>query len=97
MILYGSANRDACQFADPDRFDVTRANARANLAFGQGAHYCAGAPFARAEGRIGLEVLLSRLPGLRLDPDQPPLSRPPSFILRGLDELHVEFVPATAT
>ena len=91
MILYASANRDACQFADPDRFDVARANARANLAFGQGAHYCAGAPFARAEGRIGLEVLLSRLPGLRVDPDQPPLSRPPSFILRGLRQLHVQF------
>jgi cytochrome P450 len=97
MVLYGSGNRDDSQFQEADRFDVHRPNARANLAFGQGAHYCAGAPFARAEGRLGLEVLLARLDDLRLAPGSPTPSRTPSFILRGLDELHLEFTPAVRT
>jgi cytochrome P450 len=95
MVLYGAGNRDAAQFEQPDRFDVHRPNARANLAFGQGAHYCAGAPFARAEGRLGLEVLLDRLDDLRLAPGSPPPARTASFILRGLRELHLEFTPAS--
>ena len=101
MMLYGSGNRDDAQFPHADQFDVARANARTNLAFGQGVHFCAGAPFARAEGRIGFEVLLRRLDDIRMAAGHPPLEFPPSFILRGLRELHIEFTarplaPATA-
>jgi cytochrome P450 len=93
MLLYGSGNRDHAPFPDADRFDIRRSNARANLAFGQGIHYCVGAPFARAEGRIGIEVLLGRLPDLRLAAEQPRGPRPASFILRGQRPLPVEFTP----
>lgn len=96
MLLYGSANRDGQQFADPEQFDLRRSNARAHLAFGQGPHFCAGAPFARAEGRVGLETILRRLDDLTLDePPALPPKRTESFILRGIEALHVRFSPAT--
>jgi cytochrome P450 len=66
-LLLGAANRDPEVFADPARFDVTRANARDHLAFSGGVHYCLGAGLARLEGVLGLQVLSERFPGLRVD------------------------------
>jgi cytochrome P450 len=68
LVLLGSANRDETQFPDGDRLDLDRRNARNHLAFGFGAHYCLGAPLARLELRIFLEILTSRLPDLELVP-----------------------------
>src|SRR5246127_2230164 len=65
------ANRDPVVFSDPDRFDIRRPNARLNLAFAQGPHFCLGAPLARTETTVAVRRLLDRLPGLRLDPDYP--------------------------
>lgn len=65
-VLIGGANRDPEVFADPDRFDVGRANARDHLAFSAGAHYCLGAALARMEGEIGLRLLFERYPDLAL-------------------------------
>ncbi|MED7821587.1 cytochrome P450 [Streptomyces chiangmaiensis] len=65
------ANRDPAVFRDPDRFDVRRENARLQLAFAHGAHYCLAAHLARLETRIALQRLLELLPALRLDPDRP--------------------------
>ncbi|TDD33100.1 cytochrome P450 [Actinomadura sp. KC06] len=62
VLLYGAANRDPEQFEDPTTFRVDRANARQHLAFGIGAHFCAGAPLARAEMRILMEALVERPP-----------------------------------
>jgi cytochrome P450 len=59
---------------EPDRFDLDRANSRRHLGFASGAHACLGSQLAKAEARIGLEVLLA-LPGLRLDRET---SEPPS-------------------
>jgi len=64
--VLASANRDERHWADPDRYDIDRRGAHA--AFGLGAHHCAGAPLARHEVRLPLEMLLDRFPKLRLDP-----------------------------
>ncbi len=62
------ANRDPAVFADPDVFDVRRANAGRHLAFAHGPHFCLGAHLARLEAEVAVGTLLTRLPRLRLDP-----------------------------
>lgn len=57
MVLYGCANRDERRYADPDRFDINR-DARDQLAWGTGAHMCAGMNLARLEMEIMLEALI---------------------------------------
>ena len=64
--VLASANRDERHWPDADRYDIDRRGAHA--AFGLGAHHCAGAPLARYEVRLPLEMLLDRFPKLRLDP-----------------------------
>jgi cytochrome P450 len=65
--VLASANRDERHWPGADRYDIDRRGAHA--AFGLGAHHCAGAPLARYEMRLPLEMLLDRFPRLRLDPD----------------------------
>jgi cytochrome P450 len=60
------------------------------MAFGFGIHFCIGAPLARAEARIALDVLLDRLPGMRMAPDQL-LEHHAHFFLRGLKQLELEW------
>jgi cytochrome P450 len=86
QIAYISANHDEQRFEEPLRFDIHRTTA--HLAFGQGIHFCIGAPLARLEGRIALEVLTQRLPSLRLVPDQK-LSYFPSATARRLESLEL--------
>jgi cytochrome P450 len=69
--VLSSANRDPRRFTDPDRFDVHRKEG-AHLAFAIGTHFCLGAWFGRHLARVSLEILLDRLPGLRLDPERSP-------------------------
>jgi len=90
MAMNGAANRDPRVFADADRFDAKRPNARRNIAFGHGEHFCPGASLARTEARISFERLLARLDDLQLvDPSA--LSYAPSFIIRGLNDLPLRF------
>jgi len=72
--VLASANRDPRRFTDPDRFDLRRREG-AHLAFAAGNHFCLGAWFGRHLSRVSLEILLERLPGLRLDPERPPTLR----------------------
>ena len=94
MLLFAAANRDEEQFTDAARFDVTRENAKSQLAFSAGPHYCVGSALARLELRVAFEELLERLPNLRLDPAYPAPKHTQSYILRGLNDLHVLFDPA---
>jgi hypothetical protein len=68
--VLSSANRDPRRFDDPDRFDVRRKDGP-HVAFAAGSHFCLGAWFGRHLARVSLEILLDRLPNLRLDPDRP--------------------------
>jgi cytochrome P450 len=99
MVINGAANRDPRRFEDPDTFDPQRKNARQHLAFGRGIHSCPGAPLARAETRVGLERLLDRTADIRISEAEHGPSNDrryqyiPTYILRGLTELHLEFDP----
>jgi len=99
MVLNGAANHDPRQFENPGEFLIDRAEARQHIAFGHGAHFCPGAPLARAETCISIERLLDRMEGIRISESEhgPPEARRydyvPTFILRGLRSLHLEFTP----
>jgi hypothetical protein len=86
-VLVGAANRDPAQFPDPDRLDVTRANAAAHQSFASGIHYCVGAPLARLEAQTAIGALLREAPNLRLATDRPEWRK--TFVLRGLVSLPV--------
>lgn len=78
-LLLDAANHDPALHEDPHAFDIERTNKR-HYSFGGGAHFCLGAPLARAEAEIALTLLLERFPKLALDPDRPPARKlVPSF------------------
>ncbi|MEX1253454.1 MAG: cytochrome P450 [Dehalococcoidia bacterium] len=91
-LLIASANRDPAQFAEPDRFDITRQGSR-HLGFGFGLHACLGAALARVEGEIAFRTLARRFDWLELLADPPEYKE--SFVNRGPRELRVGFAPAT--
>ena len=91
VLAIGAANRDPEVFDDPERLDVERSKG-SNVSFGRGVHHCIGAPLARLEGRIALEMLLERYSSLRLLTDRPAFRR--GIVLRGLETLPVAGVPA---
>jgi hypothetical protein len=86
-IAIGAANRDPAQFPDPDRFDAGR-NPNRHVAFGQGAHACAGMNVARMEGRVAFSRLLARFP--RIEPAGAP-ERDRRIRFRGFRSLPVRF------
>jgi cytochrome P450 len=96
MVLNGAANRDPRKFERPADFEPERANAREHLAFGHGIHFCPGAPLARVEGRIAVQRLLERTTDIRVAEEHhgPPDARRyrylPTYMLRGLQALHLE-------
>ncbi|BBZ01788.1 cytochrome P450 [Mycolicibacterium chitae] len=100
MLCLGAANRDPRKFEDPHEFRPDRKNVREHIAFGRGIHTCAGAPLARVEGQITVRRMLERMSDIRIDEEfhGPAGDRryayDPTFLLRGLTELHIEFTPA---
>ena len=100
MVLNGAAGRDPRHFDQPEEFRVDRPNAREHLAFGRGPHACPGGPLARAEARITLARLLARLGDIEIaeafhgPADDRRYEYLPTFFLRGLQNLNLEFTPA---
>ena len=91
MLIYAAANRDENQFENAADFEVERENAREQMAFSAGPHYCIGAALARMEIRVAFEEVLKRMKNFRLDPEYPAPKHQTSYILRGLEELHIQF------
>ena len=81
-VWLAAANRDKSAFPRADEFDITRSPGPAHIGFGVGPHFCVGAALARREIAITLRLLIERLPGLRLVPDQR-ISVVPSLSQRG--------------
>ena len=83
----------------PHEFRLDRKNVREHIAFGRGIHTCAGAPLARVEGRVTVHRLLDRMRDITISEDahgpadDRRYSYEPTFLLRGLTELHIEFTP----
>lgn len=85
-LLYGSANRDAAAFPDPDVFDVGRRRNR-HLAFGAETHFCMGAPLARLELHTLFDMLMDRYPDIALAEPTPRYRQ--GFVFRGLEQLRL--------
>jgi len=90
LAMVASANRDERQFDHADTLDLAREPNR-HLAFGQGVHFCLGAPLARLEGQIAINTLLRRVPDVRLAVSPQALRRRPGLVLQGLKSLPVAF------
>jgi len=95
VVSLSAANRDPARWDDPKAFRIGRPKIKEHLAFGRGAHTCAGAPLARAEVAVILDRLLEHTSAITLDEARhgPPGARTiayePSYIIRGLAELYV--------
>jgi cytochrome P450 len=91
IVYLAAANRDPAVFAEPNRFDIERANAGRHLAFSSGRHFCLGAALARAEGEVGLRSFFDRFPNVR---SAGAGSRRDTRVLRGWLTLPVALGPA---
>ena len=100
MIALAAANRDPRRWEDPQALTLNRPRIKEHLAFGRGAHVCAGAPLARVEVRMILEKFLEHTAKIELvdeihgPPGARTLEFEPSFIIRGLGALHLKLTPA---
>lgn len=99
MLLPGACNRDQRKFPEPNTFLSDRPNVREQIAFIRGVHSCPGAPLARAEGRISLNRILDRMSDITISAehhgpaDNRNYAYEPTFIMRGLSDLHITFTP----
>lgn len=99
MIALAAVSRDPRRWDDPNAFRLNRPRIKEHLSFGRGAHTCAGAPLARVEVRVLLEKFLHYTSDISMDEirhgtsAQRRLDFEPSFIVRGLSDLHLILTP----
>lgn len=102
LVALSAANRDSRRWPNPQAFVLDRPAIREHLGFGRGKHVCAGAPLARVEVRIILEQFIKYTSNIDLDENEHgpcgdrELNFEPSFIIRGLAELHLKLTPSVA-
>jgi cytochrome P450 len=102
MVLPGAVNRDPRRFDNPHEFQLDRKNVREHMAFARGVHSCPGAPLARVEGRVSIERILDRMSEITISEAKHGsagarrYTYEPTYILRGLSELHLSFTPRPA-
>lgn len=87
VLMWPAANRDPAVYDQPDQIRLDRENPRYHVGFGWGIHLCLGAPLARIEAKVAIEVLLQRTRSFRVDPAQLPLRYQPSLLVRRLTAL----------
>jgi len=88
FVIVAAVNRDPAHFLNADKFDIAR-DPNDHLAFGDGIHFCIGAPLARMEGAIAIAAAIERFPQLRLADPNAPLTYKGSYFLRGLSALRM--------
>jgi cytochrome P450 len=88
-LMLGAANRDPARFANPHQFDPTRSN-NAHTSFGAGIHFCVGAPLARLEMEIALDMLFRRFPEMKITSN--PVYKD-AYHFHGLEQLVVKLKP----
>lgn len=99
MVCLGAVNRDPSRFDDPHYFRIGRRNVRDHVTFSRGDHACPGASLARLEGRISIARILDRMTDITVDEGKhgPAHNRTysyePTFMLRGVTELHITYTP----
>jgi cytochrome P450 len=99
LLTHLGANRDSRRFEAPDEFNMDRPKLKEHLAFGRGAHTCIGSALARAEVAVSIDRLIARMGNIRLSAAHhgPESSRhfeyEPTYVLRALKSLHLEFDP----
>jgi cytochrome P450 len=101
LVALAAANRDPQRWDDPNELVLGRKKIMEHVGFGRGKHVCAGAPLARVEVRVLMEKLLTYTSKIELDPEHHPggvadLVYEPSFIIRGLDRMHLKLTPSQA-
>jgi hypothetical protein len=90
LMAIGSGSRDEKVFGDGDKFNIFRKQDKKHLAFGNGAHFCMGAPLARLEMKIILEELTNRLPHMQMTENQK-WEYIPTLTFRGVQKLLIEW------
>ena len=93
IMYYGAANRDAAMFPDPERFDIARANAEKNIAFGYGPHICIGRMTAQLQREEAYRQLIARFPDIRWTGE---MDIAPNNFVHAVRRLEVEFTPERA-
>ena len=91
IMYYGAANRDDAMFADADRFDITRANAEKNIAFGYGPHICIGRMTAQLQLEEAYRQIFARFPDIRWTGE---MDIAPNNFVHAVRRLEVAFTPA---